>query len=92
MRLWSHQDGLPHPRVTSILEDQQGRLWVGTGFHNQGGAAIFEHRALSVWECKGVMEEGSDVLEMGLFHRCWGWQILKIGKKGIKSGFILLTD
>ena len=33
------------------------------------GAAIFEHRARSVWECKAVMEEGSDILDMGLFHR-----------------------
>jgi len=33
------------------------------------GSAIFENRARSVWECKSVMEEGSSVLDMGLFHR-----------------------
>jgi len=41
--LWSIDKGLPHPQVTSIVEDREGRVWVGTGFYDRGGAAIFQH-------------------------------------------------
>lgn len=35
-RHFDHRDGLPQSQVTSLLEDRQGFLWVGT---NQGGVA-----------------------------------------------------
>ena len=38
------------------MEDQQGRLWVGTGFHNQGGAAIFEHTSQG-WRLQSTLFE-----------------------------------
>lgn len=43
IKLFSVDDGLPHPQVTSIMKDHRGRIWAGTGFYNQGGAAIFVH-------------------------------------------------
>jgi len=33
------EDGLPHPYITSFLETD-GKVWVGTGFFDQGGACL----------------------------------------------------
>ena len=53
---WGHAEGLPHPQVTSIMEDHHGRIWVGTGFHNRGGAAIFEQTSQG-WKLKSTLLE-----------------------------------
>ncbi len=53
---WGTDDGLPHPQVTSIMEDSLGQIWVGTGFHNRGGAAIFEQTKQG-WRLKGTLLE-----------------------------------
>lgn len=41
----------------------------GEGKKSIYGSVIFEHRASSVWECRGSQEPGEDELNMGLFHR-----------------------
>lgn len=37
LHAYGEKDGLPHPTVQTILQDPQGRIWVGT----QDGAAVF---------------------------------------------------
>lgn len=41
--LWNKEKGLPHPQITSIIMDNREQIWVGTGFYNQGGAAVFKY-------------------------------------------------
>ena len=41
----------------------------GEGKKSIYGSAIFEHRARSVWECRGSQEPGEDELKVGVFHR-----------------------
>jgi ligand-binding sensor domain-containing protein len=35
-------DGLPHANVTCFLATADGSMWVGTGFHDRGGAVRFD--------------------------------------------------
>ncbi|MDK2126723.1 two-component regulator propeller domain-containing protein [Parachitinimonas caeni] len=42
----SRDDGLPHPIVTALAQDQQGYIWVGT----QGGLARFDGYRLKVFQ------------------------------------------
>lgn len=39
---WGGDSGLPNPQVSALMEDRDGRIWVGTGFHDRGGTIIFE--------------------------------------------------
>ncbi len=39
---WTMADGLPHANITSFCEDQQGRIWAGSGLLDRGGAICFE--------------------------------------------------
>lgn len=40
---WTTEDNLPHPNITSLMLDKKGRIWVGCGLLNRGGAAVFSH-------------------------------------------------
>ena len=35
------QDGLKHSHVTSILKDANNKIWIGTGFMDEGGISVF---------------------------------------------------
>jgi ligand-binding sensor domain-containing protein len=37
---WTIAQGLPHSHVTSLLLDDSGRIWVGCGLIDRGGAAV----------------------------------------------------
>jgi ligand-binding sensor domain-containing protein len=37
---WTTAQGLPHSHVTSLLLDDSGRIWVGCGLIDRGGAAV----------------------------------------------------
>jgi ligand-binding sensor domain-containing protein len=39
--LWTMKEGLPHPNITSLLLDRDGRVWAGCGFLDRGGAVVF---------------------------------------------------
>ena len=39
---WNTGDGLPNRQVASMMQDRDGRVWIGTGFHQQGGTLVFE--------------------------------------------------
>jgi len=39
---WSTGDGLPNRQVAALMQGGDGRVWVGTGFHEQGGTVLFE--------------------------------------------------
>lgn len=39
---WTAATGLPHPQVTSLMQDRNGAVWAGTGFYSKGGAVRFE--------------------------------------------------
>ncbi|NCA98193.1 MAG: hypothetical protein EOM70_02325 [Clostridia bacterium] len=41
-RYWTVANGLPHEYVTSIFQDMDMNVWVGTGLLSEGGAAIFQ--------------------------------------------------
>jgi ligand-binding sensor domain-containing protein len=38
---WTVKEGLPHPNITSLLLDRDGRVWAGCGFLDRGGAVVF---------------------------------------------------
>jgi ligand-binding sensor domain-containing protein len=38
---WTMKEGLPHPDITSLMLDQDGRVWAGCGFLARGGAVVF---------------------------------------------------
>ncbi len=43
---WSVEQGLPHPNVTALLEDQSGFIWIGT----QGGLARWDGYRFRVFQ------------------------------------------
>ncbi|MCK5069953.1 MAG: hypothetical protein KAR01_05410 [Desulfocapsa sp.] len=42
---WTVVEGLPHPNVTSLMIGRSGRMWVGCGLKDIGGAAILKYEA-----------------------------------------------
>lgn len=45
-RTYTTQDGLPHAKVTTIMEDSQGRLWIGTAY----GLVTLEDEAITPFD------------------------------------------
>lgn len=39
---WGVEDGLPNPQVSALMQDRKNLVWVGTGFHDQGGTILFK--------------------------------------------------
>jgi ligand-binding sensor domain-containing protein len=56
-RHFTVKNGLPHNAVTSIKETTDGRVWVGTGFLDKGGAAWFE-KGRDGWALAGSLLKG----------------------------------
>ena len=44
VRSWNVEDGLPNRQVAAMMQDREGRVWVGTGFHDHGGTVVFARR------------------------------------------------
>ena len=74
-RNWQYltlDDGIPHASITALLADEDGAMWVGTGFLNAGGA------------CRVIQREGRWEVSL-VFHRSasQAGDLLQIGNRSI---------
>ncbi|MDQ2090073.1 ligand-binding sensor domain-containing protein [Marimonas arenosa] len=53
---WGVAEGLPHPQVTSLMQDRDSRIWVGTGFYSKGGAARLDSMS-DGWKITAVLTD-----------------------------------
>jgi len=52
---WFNKEaGLPHNNITSIIEEETGSVWVGTGLYKRGGAARFR-KVNGSWQIDSVI-------------------------------------
>lgn len=69
MRNYKAVDGLPQSQVSSMLEDQNGYLWIGT---MGGGLARFDGREFKVYTTlDGLLSNMINSMQMDSHHNIW---------------------